>query len=115
MKDVGKTQHASESAEKLESWLSSKITRVAELAQTADGRKHLRVKIPMILCRLLIVAIIGYAAGLLALIVFMKWVGERNVTTAFFLYLPPAIWLLPVPVLVFFTLLITRPYPFPAE
>lgn len=25
----------------------------------------------------------------------MRWVGEGNITTAFFLYLPPAIWLLP--------------------
>jgi vancomycin resistance protein VanJ len=108
MKAASKTQQANDSVEILDSWLSGKLARIAELAQTAEGRKHLRVKISMVLCRLLLVAILGYAASLLVLIVLMKWVGERNVTTAFLLYLPPTIWLLPVPVLGFIALLIRK-------
>ncbi len=42
--------------------------------------------------------LIGYAALLVLHGTFLlPFVGERNVTTAFLLYLPPAIWLLPLP------------------
>lgn len=108
MKDVSKAQPESDSKKIQESWLSRKLARVAELAQSENGRKRLRVKISIILCRLLLTAIICYAASLLAVIVSMKWIGERNVTTAFFLYLPPAIWAVPVPVLGFFALFIRK-------
>ncbi len=39
-----------------------------------------------------------YAVSLLAVIFGMRWVGERNVTTAYLLFLPPLVWLTPAPV-----------------
>lgn len=36
-----------------------------------------------------------YGAALFLLCLAMQWVGERNVTTVFFLYLPPLIWFFP--------------------
>lgn len=41
------------------------------------------------------VASIIYLVFALLAFVSMRWVGEGNITTAFLLYLPPAIWLLP--------------------
>ena len=38
----------------------------------------------------------------------MRFVGERNITTAFLLYLPPSLWLIPLLPLMFFGLLFHR-------
>ncbi|MBE7497043.1 MAG: endonuclease/exonuclease/phosphatase family protein [Verrucomicrobiaceae bacterium] len=49
-----------------------------------------------------------YWAALLALCVLLRMVGEQNITTAFLLYLPPAVWLLPGVCLTGFCLLVHR-------
>ena len=37
----------------------------------------------------------AYVFTLLSVFVFMRWLGESNITSAFFLYLPPALWFFP--------------------
>lgn len=37
----------------------------------------------------------AYTIAFLSVFVFMRWLGEANITSAFFLYLPPAVWFLP--------------------
>ncbi len=95
-----------------ESWIARKIARFGELSQSPEGRKLLRRKISTFFNRLLLITIIGYAVFIISLVASMHWIGERNVTTAFLLYLPPAIWLLPAPVLAFLALLIRKRHVF---
>ena len=44
--------------------------------------------------------LIGWLLSLLAVLALMRLVGEQNLTTAFFLYLPPAVWFLPAILLI---------------
>jgi endonuclease/exonuclease/phosphatase (EEP) superfamily protein YafD len=50
----------------------------------------------------------AYSAFLLVLFLFMRWMGEENITSAFFLYLPPALWFLPGIPLVVLVLIFDR-------
>ncbi|MCW0220428.1 MAG: endonuclease/exonuclease/phosphatase family protein [Prosthecobacter sp.] len=52
--------------------------------------------------------ILLYVVALVAFIAALSWIGEKNVTSAFLLYLPPAIWWLPAVPLAFFGLLLNR-------
>lgn len=45
--------------------------------------------------RLTLVSVVIYLVGLLALILALSRIGERNVATAFLLFLPPSLWWLP--------------------
>ena len=49
-----------------------------------------------------------YGIGLVFLFLAMRFVGECNVTTAFLLYLPPSLWLLPLPIMAIMGLLFCR-------
>ena len=54
-----------------------------------------RFSIARFLQRLVSIVTWAYAIALLSVFVFMRWLGEANITSAFFLYLPPAVWFLP--------------------
>lgn len=49
-----------------------------------------------------------YALGLVMVILGSQYIGEQNVTTAFLIFLPPLVWLLPAPPLMLAALLFHR-------
>lgn len=61
-----------------------------------DARHRLARTLVKRFRQVLMGSVLVYGFGLLVLVFLMKQVGERNLTTAFFLYLPPAIWFPPL-------------------
>lgn len=73
------------------------------MAATPEGKATLRAVVARLLwvCRWITrLSFIGYVAGLVLLWIACRYVGEKNLTLAFFLYLPPTGWALPLAALV---------------
>lgn len=58
--------------------------------------------------RLTFWSVLLYVVGLVGMVLALSWAGERNVTTAFLLFLPPSLWWLPALPLALAALLLHR-------
>lgn len=88
--------------------LDSFLEKLGNLLQNTETRKQLARRISRIVRNLFLVITIFYAGILLLLPLLASWIGENNITLAFWLYLPRAIALLPLPILFLITLFINR-------
>ncbi|QTN31991.1 endonuclease/exonuclease/phosphatase family protein [Akkermansiaceae bacterium] len=84
------------------------LDRLGTALRDAGSRKRFLHRITRIIRRVLIALTICYVGLLLLLPVLAAWIGERNVTLAFLLYMPRVIALLPLPFLLAPTLLFSR-------
>ena len=74
-----------------------------QLGQTLTddaGRKRFLVKLWRGLRRLLLWSTVAYALSLVVAVLALRWIGERNLTFAFVLFLPRVGFLLPLPFLI---------------
>ncbi len=80
--------------------LDSLLARLGEEVTDPQRRRAFCRKIPYFIGRVLAVVFIVYAVFLALALPMIHWIGEKNITTAFALYLPPQMWLVP-PILLF--------------
>ena len=80
------------------------LEKIGTSLHDAESRKLIAQRIGRITRIILLVVTICYALLLLALPALAAWVGEKNITIAFLLYLPRVIPLLPLPFLLLPTL-----------
>lgn len=84
--------------------LDSFLERAGKALQSVESRRRLSHRIGRYIRLLLRILTVGYAGCLVLLPVAAAWIGERNITLAFLLYLPRAIILIPLPFLFIGTL-----------
>ncbi|RYD30521.1 MAG: hypothetical protein EOP87_16520, partial [Verrucomicrobiaceae bacterium] len=80
------------------------LENIGATLQDAESRKRLGRRISRCIRILLGVLTVFYAGGLVLLPVMAAWIGERNITLAFLLYLPRVVALIPLPFLFILTL-----------
>lgn len=86
----------------------SLLEKLGHLLQHAESRKQLARRISRIIRNFFLIVTIVYAGLLLLLTLLATWIGENNITLAFWLYLPRVFVLLPLPFLFLITLFINR-------
>ena len=79
--------------------VTQKASELGAALQASEGRSRLITGCLGFCRRLAFWAMLAYLAALLGWFGVMRLVGEKNIFVAFCLYLPPALWLLPLPVL----------------
>jgi vancomycin resistance protein VanJ len=84
--------------------LNSILEKLGNALKDAESRKQFVQRIGRILRSVLVVVTFCYAGLLVLLPVLAAWIGEKNVTLAFLLYLPRVIAMLPLPFLLLTTL-----------
>ena len=84
------------------------LAKLGSALQDANTRKQFVRRVWRIIHVLFLVITICYAGCLMLLPVMAAWIGEKNISLAFWLYVPRVIALLPLPVLFFFTLFVSR-------
>ncbi|WAC19638.1 endonuclease/exonuclease/phosphatase family protein [Luteolibacter sp. SL250] len=84
--------------------LDSFLEKAGAALQSAESRKRLSHRIGRYIRNFLRILTVLYAGSLILLPVLATWIGERNITLAFLLYLPRAIILVPLPFLFIGTL-----------
>ncbi len=84
------------------------VKRLGEILVDDDSRKQFLAKVRLQCRRILIFLTLSYVISLLLCIVFFRYVGEKNLTFAFGLYVPRAVFLLPAIILFPVLLLIHR-------
>jgi vancomycin resistance protein VanJ len=87
--------------------LNSLLEKLGTALRDAESRKRFVRRIGRIIRTLFLVLTLCYAGLLFLLPVLAAWIGEKNVTLAFLLYLPRVIALLPLPFLLLATLFIS--------
>lgn len=85
----------------------SPLEKLGTALKDAESRKRFAQRIVRIIRILFLVITIIYAGALLLLPILAAWIGEKNMTLAFLLYLPRVIVLLPLPVLILVTLFLS--------
>lgn len=88
--------------------LNSLLEKLGTALQDAESRKRFAQRLGRIIRKLFLVITICYVVTLLLLPILAAWIGEKNVTLAFLLYLPRVIALLPLPFLILPTLFFSR-------
>lgn len=88
--------------------LHSLLEKLGNALSDADSRKRFAQRIGRIIRRFLLVCTILYAGTLVLLPILAAWIGEKNITLAFLLYLPRVVALLPLPFLLLATLPFSR-------
>ena len=76
-------------------WLVSAGRRIQSIGESGQALTWMK----RFCGRLTISAVVGYLAATISLWVCCRWIGERNLTSAFLLFIPPSFWLLPVLIL----------------
>jgi vancomycin resistance protein VanJ len=84
------------------------LEKLGSALKDAESRKRFAQRIGRIIRTLLLICTIFYAGSLLLLPILAAWIGEKNVTLAFLLYLPRVVALLPLPFLLLATLFFSR-------
>jgi vancomycin resistance protein VanJ len=87
--------------------LNSLLEKLGNALKDAESRKRFVKRIGRIIRILFLTLTLCYAGALLLLPVLAAWIGEKNVTLAFLLYLPRVIALLPLPFLFLATLFLS--------
>jgi vancomycin resistance protein VanJ len=88
--------------------LDSFLEKAGAALQNAESRQRLSRRIARFILTLLRILTVCYAGCLVLLPVLAAWIGERNITLAFLLYLPRVIILIPLPFLFIGTLPFSR-------
>ena len=86
-------------------WLESSLERIGEALRDRRSRRAFVRRLMRRIRRFFELGTILYFGVLVVTLLLMRWVGERNVTFAFLLYVPKLIFLLPLPLLIFPTIL----------
>lgn len=87
--------------------LYSLLEKLGNALKDAESRKHFIRRIGRIIRILFLFLTLCYAGSLVFLPILAAWIGEKNITLAFLLYLPRVIALLPLPFLFLPTLFIS--------
>lgn len=80
----------------MKSSIDDELKTLGERLQSSDGRRAAIGGCFRLIRRLLRWSMIAYLVMLLATLLMMRFVGERNVFFAFVIYLPPLLWYLPL-------------------